>query len=232
MKSLQTLPILLALTLILPLTATSAPASPLPSPAVVAGLSPALLTLAFSAADRALAEVTVAKPKLLTVIDYSRPSTEPRLWVLDRATGKVLWRELVAHGQGTGENYATAFSNQEGSHQSSLGLFLTESTYEGSNGYSLRLRGLEPGVNDRARERAIVIHGAPYVSAEFVREHGRLGRSWGCPALRPEVAHKVIDKIQGGSLVFAYYPDSRWLGSSRFLEAARKGTEAVLNAGR
>ncbi|HEV7669320.1 MAG TPA: murein L,D-transpeptidase catalytic domain family protein [Thermoanaerobaculia bacterium] len=230
MKSLKSLPILLALVLCLsgvsPVTATS-----LSSSALVAGLSPAILSLALAASDRALSEVQVAHPKLLTVIDYSRPSTEPRLWVLDRATGKVLWHELVAHGKGTGENYATAFSNQEGSLQSSLGLFLTENTYEGNNGYSLRLRGLEPGVNDRAQERAIVIHGAPYVSAEFVREHGRLGRSWGCPALRPEVAHQVIDKIQGGSLVFAYYPDSRWLGSSHFLEAARKGTERVLSAG-
>jgi len=232
MKALKTLPLLLALALVLPLTATPGTASTLPSPALVAGLSPALLTLAFSAADRALAEVTVAKPKLLTVIDYSRPSTEPRLWVLDRATGKVLWHELVAHGKGTGENFARAFSNDEGSLQSSLGLFLTENTYEGNNGYSLRLRGLEPGVNDRAEERAIVMHGAPYVSAQFVREHGRLGRSWGCPALRPEVAHQVIDKIQGGSLVFAYYPDSRWLGSSRFLEAAHQATQAVLNPGR
>ncbi|HXU33852.1 MAG TPA: murein L,D-transpeptidase catalytic domain family protein [Thermoanaerobaculia bacterium] len=227
------LPILLVLALILPVAATpTATASPLPSSAVVAGLSPTLLTLAFSAADRALAEVTVAKPKLLTVIDYSRPSSEPRLWVLDRATGKVLWHELVAHGKGTGENYATAFSNQEGSLQSSLGLFLTESTYEGNNGYSLRLRGLEAGVNDRAKERAIVIHGAPYVSSQFVREHGRLGRSWGCPALRPEVAHQVIDKIQGGSLVFAYYPEPQWLGSSHFLETARRERQAVLNPGR
>lgn len=227
----KSLPILLALAL--PLTAAPAVSAPsVLSPTHLAGLSPNILSLALLASDRAVAEMPVAKPKLLTVIDYSRPSTEPRLWVLDRATGTVLRKELVAHGQGTGDNYATAFSNDEGSHQSSLGLFLTEDTYEGNNGYSLRLRGLEPGVNDRAEERAIVIHGAPYVSAEYARQHGRLGRSWGCPALSQEVAHQVIDKIQGGSLVFAYYPDSRWLGSSRFLEAARRGSQPVLNPGR
>lgn len=227
----KSLPILLALAL--PLTAAPAVSAPsVLSPTHLAGLSPNILSLALLASDRAVAEMPVAKPKLLTVIDYSRPSTEPRLWVLDRATGTVLRKELVAHGQGTGDNYATAFSNDEGSHQSSLGLFLTEDTYEGNNGYSLRLRGLEPGVNDRAEERAIVIHGAPYVSAEYARQHGRLGRSWGCPALSQEVAHQVIDKIQGGSLVFAYYPDSRWLGSSRFLEAARRGSQTVLNPGR
>ncbi len=233
MRLLKPLPILLAFTLTLPLTVPlPATAAPLQSSALVAGLSPTILTLALAASDRALAEVSVAHPERLTVIDYSRPSTEPRLWVLDRATGKVLWRELVAHGRGTGENFATAFSNDEGSHQSSLGLFLTEGTYDGTNGYSLRLRGLERGVNDRAKERAIVIHGAPYVSAEFARQHGRLGRSWGCPALRPEVARQVIDEIQGGSLVFAYFPDRQWLGSSHYLEAARKATQAVLNPGR
>ncbi|MEP7012967.1 MAG: murein L,D-transpeptidase catalytic domain family protein [Acidobacteriota bacterium] len=227
----KSLPILLALAL--PLTAGPAVCAPsILNPVHLAGLSPKILSLALAASDRALAEIRVANPKLLTVIDYSRPSTEPRLFVLDRTTGTVLRKELVAHGQGTGENYATAFSNDEGSHQSSLGLFLTEDTYLGSNGYSLRLRGLEPGVNDRAEERAIVMHGAPYVSAEFARQHGRLGRSWGCPALSQEVAHEVIDQIQGGSLVFAYYPDYRWLGSSRFLEAVHFARHAGVNSGR
>ncbi len=227
MQSISTLLLLAFLLLGLP-----AAASPLSVAAVRTGLSPALLTLATAAADRALTEVHVAKPKLLTVIDYSRPSSEPRLWVIDRATGQVVWHELVAHGKGSGENFATAFSNQEGSLKSSLGLFLTQETYQGSNGYSLRLRGLERGVNDHAQERAIVIHGAPYVSADFVRQHGRLGRSWGCPALSLAVAHDLIDEIQGGSLVFAYFPDRNWLGSSHFLEAARTSAQSVLNPGR
>ena len=194
------------------------------------GIDRHVLALALAAAEQAEADVAVPKPNLLTIIDYSLPSTTPRLWVLDRGTGEVLRRELVAHGSGTGENYATAFSNLEGSRQSSLGLFLTEETYVGRNGYSLRLKGLEPGFNDHARERAIVIHGAPYVSAQFARAHGRLGRSWGCPALPEEVAHDVIDEIQGGSLVFAYYPDTSWLTNSRFL-ASERGT-VVAAAGR
>jgi len=187
-----------------------------------AGLRPELLRLAESAADRYLAEHAVARPELLTVIDYSLPSTTPRLWVIDRAGRRVLFHRLVAHGRGSGENYATSFSNREGSLQSSLGLFLTEETYVGRNGYSLRLRGLEPGINDRARERTLVMHGAPYVSHEYARRNGRLGRSWGCPALDPEIARTVIDLIRDGSLLFVYAPDRGWLDGSRFL-----GAEAV-----
>jgi hypothetical protein len=155
--------------------------------------------------------------RLLTVIDYSKASTQPRLWVLDLERERLLFEELVAHGQGSGDNFPTRFSNREGSHQTSIGLFRTADTYVGANGYSLRLDGLESGVNDRARERAIVMHGAPYVSADSVRALGRLGRSHGCPALRPAIARTVIDTIKDGSLVFAYYPDQRWLKGSRFL---------------
>ena len=176
-----------------------------------------VLELALSAASCATQALDVKRPSLLTVIDYSRPSTQPRLWVLDLASRRQLFRELVAHGRGSGDDRATRFSNDFGSHQSSLGLFLTGETYTGSNGYSLRLDGLEPGVNDRARERAIVMHGAPYVSASITRTVGRLGRSWGCPALSLGVARDVIDVIKDGSLVFVYYPDQRWQQGSRFL---------------
>ena len=140
----------------------------------------------------------------MTVIDYSLPSTAPRLWVLDLARHRVLFHELVAHGAGSGDNFATRFSNEPDSRQTSLGLFLTGGTYEGGNGYSLRLRGLEPGVNDLAAERNIVIHGAWYVSVEHASRYGRLGRSWGCPALPQEVAGTIIDTIKDGSFVFAY----------------------------
>jgi hypothetical protein len=176
-----------------------------------------VLRMALSAATCARTTGTVKNERLLTVIDYSKPSTEPRLWVLDLERERVLFEELVAHGRGSGENFATRFSNVEGSHQTSLGLFRTADTYVGSNGYSLRLDGLESGVNDRARERAIVMHGAPYVSPANVRTVGRLGRSHGCPALRPAIARTVIDTIKQGSLVFAYYPDQQWLKGSRFL---------------
>ena len=138
------------------------------------------------------------------MIDYSRPSTEPRLWVLDLASHAIVQRELVAHGKGSGENVATSFSNHEGSHKSSLGLFVTGAAYVGENGYSLRLRGLDPGVNDRAYARAIVIHGAEYVSEATARTLGRIGRSWGCPAVRPAIARTLIDEIKSGTVLFAY----------------------------
>lgn len=154
---------------------------------------------------------------LLTVIDYTLPSTARRLWVIDVPHNEVLFHELVAHGQNSGENFAGAFSNRLGSNQSSLGLFRTEDTYIGGHGLTLRLTGLEPGINDRARERRIVMHGADYVSESFMAQHGRLGRSWGCPALSREVSPRVIEQIRDGSAVFAYYPDADWLESSRFL---------------
>jgi hypothetical protein len=176
-----------------------------------------VLSLALSAASCAAQAVDVRRPSLLTIIDYSLPSTQARLWVLDLAKRRQLYRELVAHGRGSGDDLAVRFSNEPGSHQSSLGLFLTGEAYSGSNGYSLRLDGLEPDVNDRARERAIVMHGAPYVSTAVARAMGRLGRSWGCPAVRAGVAHDVIEAIKGGSLVFVYYPDDRWEHTSRFL---------------
>jgi hypothetical protein len=168
------------------------------------GLSPKVLSRALDAVASARASGFSGRDDLLTVIDYSLPSTKPRLWVLDLANGKVLFRELVAHGQGSGDNYATRFSNQPDSHQSSLGLFLTAGTYIGGNGYSLKLRGLESGVNDLAESRYIVMHGAWYVSPEHARTHGRIGRSWGCPALPRETAGPVIDTIKEGSFLFVY----------------------------
>ncbi len=180
-------------------------------------LDSSILRLALDAAACARESGAIENERLLTVIDYSKPSTEPRMWVLDLERERVLFEELVAHGRGSGENFASRFSNVDGSHQTSLGLFRTADTYVGSNGYSLRLDGLERGVNDRARDRAIVMHGAPYVSEAHLRAIGRLGRSHGCPALRPAVARTVIDTIKNGSLVFAYYPDRQWLKGSRFL---------------
>ncbi len=185
--------------------------------ASVQSLNSQVLQLALNAATCARDAGVVTNDRLLTVIDYSKASTQPRLWVLDLDSERVLFEELVAHGQGSGDNYPTRFSNDDGSHQTSLGLFRTADTYVGTNGYSLRLDGLEPGVNDRARERAIVIHGAPYVNTVASRSLGRLGRSWGCPALRPAVARTLIDTIKEGSLVFSYYPDQQWLRGSRFL---------------
>jgi hypothetical protein len=158
-----------------------------------------------------------ADARRLAIIDYTVPSLDPRLWVFDLAAGALLFREHVAHGRATGEDLARAFSNQPGSHQSSLGLFLTQDAYQGRNGYSLRMDGLEPGVNDLARARAIVMHGADYVDPSAGRGRGRLGRSWGCPAVRLSVARPIIDSLAEGQFVFAYYPDREWLAASRLL---------------
>jgi hypothetical protein len=180
-------------------------------------INPKVFALALEAAGSAVARGDAAHPETLTVIDYSRPSTERRMWVYDLRTHALLFDELVSHGRGSGKANATTFSNDPSSNKTSLGLFRTAETYTGHNGYSLRLDGLEPGVNDRARERAIVVHGAPYVNAATAKANGYLGRSLGCPAVRPEIAHELIDAIKGGNLVFAYYPDPAWLKSSTLL---------------
>ena len=184
------------------------------------GISADVLQLAVSAVSCAVYSGAIERPPTLTVIDYSLPSTEPRLWVFDVPTGRMLYHELVAHGRNTGENMATSFSDALNSRQSSLGLFVTRDTYVGSNGYSLRLDGLEPGFNSRALERAIVMHGAPYVNAALAKQQGRIGRSWGCPAVREAIARDVIDTVRGGGVIFSYYPDATWLKESRFLNCA------------
>jgi len=183
----------------------------------IGSIESSVLDLALGAASCAIKSGAVDQPRTLTVIDYSRPSSEKRLWVYDLNTRELLYEELVAHGQGTGANLATKFSNQPDSHQTSLGLFVTDETYVGRNGYSLRLDGLDKGWNDRARDRAIVMHGAPYVSPQFVKATGRLGRSHGCPAVSDAVAKKLIDRVKGGGLVFAYYPDPNFLKASKYL---------------
>ena len=157
-----------------------------------------------------------AEPSTLTVIDFSRPSTERRMWVYDLRARALLFEELVSHGRNSGMNLATAFSNVAESNMSSIGLYRTGEAYIGKHGYSLRLDGLDRGFNDRARERAIVIHGADYVSDSITKTQGRLGRSLGCPAVRPEVSRRLIDAVKGGGLVFAYYPDKNWLRTSPY----------------
>jgi hypothetical protein len=185
--------------------------------AASAGIAPEVLQLALGAVRCAARLGDIAAPSTLTVIDYSLPSIEQRLWVFDLNNGRLLFKELVAHGRNTGENMAARFSDAANSLQSSIGLFRTADTYVGSNGYSLRLDGLERGFNGHARDRAIVMHGAPYVNASVAAMQGRIGRSWGCPALREAIARKVIDTIRGGGVIFSYYPDLTWLKSSRFL---------------
>lgn len=167
-------------------------------------IDPEVFATAMAAAAEAVEHGEATAPATLTVIDYTRPSTRKRMWVYDLRSHALLFDEWVAHGRGSGKTMATAFSNSPASNMSSLGLFRTAEVYEGHNGYSLRLDGLQRGVNDRARERAIVIHGAPYVNPATARAQGYLGRSLGCPAVRPEIAHQLIDVVKGGSLLFAY----------------------------
>ena len=187
-----------------------------PDAFVAQGLSEAVLAQALTAYETAWKRGDTRK-QIITVIDYSMPSSEKRLWVIDLANNTVVMNLHVAHGQGSGGNTPTQFSNTDSSHQSNVGLLKTAETYSGKHGYSLRLDGLEPGFNDNARPRAIVIHGADYATQDFVDRHGRLGRSWGCPAVDGAVSRRLIDAIKGGSLVFGYYPKADWLERSRYL---------------
>jgi len=185
-------------------------------------LRPEVLELALAAYAEGLEEGYFSRERL-TVIDYTLPSYEKRLWVIDMKTATVLFEEIVAHGmgnpRGSGGDMETAkdFSNRRGSRKSSLGLFVTAETYQGRHGYTLRLDGLEAGVNDNARERLIVIHGAHYVTKPRADDH-LVGRSWGCPAVRPKVSRPLIDAIKGGSAVWIYYPEESWLEESEFLD--------------
>lgn len=159
-----------------------------------------------------------ATSKLLTICDFSLSSNEKRLWIINTETGEILFNTLVAHGKNTGEEFAEKFSNTESSLQSSMGFYITDQTYFGENGYSLRLRGMDAGYNDAAERRAVVMHGADYVSEEFTKKHGRIGRSWGCPAIPRAMAKSIIDTIKEENCLFIYYPDQDYLSSSEWLK--------------
>lgn len=197
---------------------------------------PAFLASAESAPDAKLLKLALnalrcaqasgmPQAQRLGVIDYTQSSTAARFWVLDLETGKALFTERVAHGKGSGEAKAVRFSNVPESYTSSLGLFRTLESYHGQNGYSLRLQGLETGVNDKAHARAIVIHGADYVSDNFISRLGRLGRSFGCPAVRKEIARPLIDSLKQGQYLFAYAADAAWLKTSSFLSCPSQAPE-------
>ncbi|PMY38373.1 hypothetical protein C1Y35_16675 [Pseudomonas sp. GW456-L14] len=192
-------------------------------------LNPQVLKSALSAMQCAV-NSGARQARHLAVIDYSQPSTARRLWIFDLNKRTLVLRDLVAHGQKSGENFATQFSNRMGSFQSSLGLFRTQESYEGSHGYSLRMDGLEPGFNDLARDRDIVIHAADYVSPLWSRRQGRIGRSLGCPAVRPQVARQVIDRLKDGQFMFSWYPDQRWLKSSPYLNCQPRQVASIVAA--
>ena len=147
---------------------------------------------------------------ILTIIDFSLSSNEKRMWVIDLETKKVLFHNLVAHGKNSGNEFAKQFSNTPKSNKSSLGFYKTEGIYYGKHGYSLNLMGLEKGINNNAKQRRIVIHGAAYVSKEFAKKNGRLGRSFGCPSIPMRIYKQVIDVIKGGSCLFIYHPNKEY----------------------
>ncbi len=156
---------------------------------------------------------------VLTIIDYSKSSVKKRLFVIDMERKRLLASSLVAHGKNSGKDRAVRFSNVPGSFKSSLGFFVTDRTYKGKHGYSLRLRGMEQGINDNALMRNIVMHGADYVSPDFIRKHGRLGRSHGCPALPYSEYRQVIDLIKNGSCLFIHHGDKNYVGRSPLLNS-------------
>lgn len=182
------------------------------------GLDSLLPFQAFEQAYIGYKQIHPKKKEILSIIDFTKPSTEKRLFVLDLAHLEILFHSVVAHGRNSGEQYAQSFSNTHGSFQSSIGFFMTANTYIGSNGYSLVIDGLEKGINDQARARAVVIHGADYCSEDFIQKNGRLGRSYGCPALPREINQVVIDKIKGGSLLYIYAEDTKYQTTSAWLK--------------
>ena len=161
----------------------------------------------------------IGNENILSIADFSRPSSQKRFFVIDLKNFKVLFNTYVAHGQNSGAAMATQFSNVPESLQSSLGFFTTSSTYNGKNGYSMHLKGMENGINDKAEERAIVMHGAPYINENIINDRGYIGRSWGCPAVPEKLNKPIIDKIKNGSCLFIYSKNSRYQQTSKILNS-------------
>lgn len=182
-----------------------------------ANLNPHVLKLAMKAYSCAIKAGYKDPRQIMSIIDYTLPSNQKRLWVIDLRTGHVIFNTLVAQGKFTGGLFAKYFSDRPESKESSIGLFVTDGTYVGHDGYSLRINGLDKGFNDKALEREIVIHGAWYVSDSFARRNGRIGLSWGCPAVPKEVVTPLINTVKDGTLLFSYYPEPAWLANSKFL---------------
>ena len=181
-------------------------------------LNKKVLQLALSAYHTAAINGTVKKA-VLTVIDYSLPSSQQRMWIFDVNKERLLYNTYVAHGKNSGMDVPNHFSNQSNSKATSLGTYITRDTYYGSKGLSLNLQGLEKGFNDNAYDRRVVVHGAWYVEPQFIKSSGRAGRSWGCPSIAKTLAKPVINAIKGGSVLFAYYPDHYYLTHSNYVAA-------------
>jgi hypothetical protein len=180
-------------------------------------LSQQVFEIAFSGFDKLQAQGKLSQDSILTIIDFSKSSREKRMYVVDLKSGRLLFNSVVAHGRNSGDEYAQHFSNQPNSHKSSLGFYVTGGTYSGSNGYSMILNGMEKGFNDKAKDRAIVMHGAAYANENVLYSGQRLGRSFGCPALPQQLNKQVIEKIKGGNCLFIFYPDQQYLNNSKMI---------------
>lgn len=184
-----------------------------------AGLNQTVFNSALNGLEKLEAKGAIPKEDIITIVDFSQPSTQKRLYVLDLENKRILFNTLVAHGRNSGTLWTKSFSNDASSLKSSPGFYVTEDTYMGSNGYSLRLNGLEKNINDNAEHRAIVMHGAPYVDQSAINSLGFLGRSWGCPAV-PMSKHKaIINTIKGGTCLFIYSPDKNYQERSTLLNS-------------
>jgi hypothetical protein len=155
--------------------------------------------------------------EIITICDFNQPSVLDRLWVIDLANKKILYNTYVAHGQSTGESCAMEFSNKVNSHKSSLGFYVTTEAYKGDHGVSLRMEGLDEGFNDAAYKRDIVVHGAAYVSDNYINDNQRLGRSWGCPAVPEALATPIINCIKDGTCLFIYYPEPKYMATAYWI---------------
>jgi len=158
------------------------------------------------------------KQNILSIVDFSQPSVNKRLYVIDLDSYSLLYNTWVAHGVKSGKVEATYFSNKPASHKSSLGFYVTGQTYKGSNGYSLKLLGVEKGINDYAFRRGIVMHGAEYVSEEYIQSQGYIGRSYGCPAVPADISRELIDQVKEGTCLFIYHPSSTYRSKSSLIK--------------
>jgi L,D-transpeptidase catalytic domain len=181
------------------------------------GLSRTVFMMAVKGFSKLREKGLVGEDSVLTIIDFTKSSREKRLYVLDLKNEDIVYNTVVAHGKNSGQEYAKSFSNKPRSNKSSLGFYITEGTYLGGNGYSLKLNGAEAGINDKAFARAIVMHGADYANEEVIGRKGFLGRSFGCPAVPQKLTKKIIDKIKDGNALFVYFPDPIYLKRSNLL---------------
>jgi len=181
------------------------------------GLNEKALEYALVGYHRLLKRHALKKTDVISVCDFSQPSSSKRMYVLDLQNKRLLYRTYVAHGMASGREYANSFSNIPDSYKSSLGFYITRNTYVGSNGLSLRIEGVEKGFNDKASARSIVIHGANYVSERILHKYGLMGTTFGCPAVPEDMASQIIPVLKNGTCFFIYYPSKRYLSASKML---------------